>query len=189
MRSWTQLKIAMLVCSASLTAVSLAAQNQPAAQATQETTSGPVALAPVPPALLNAKKVFISNAGADSGLFPHPFSGDPDRPYNQFYEDIKTWGRYELVGDPSDADLVYELQLTAPSGPRNPSKQNGASDPLPMFRLVVLDRKTHYVLWALTESVGFAFLQKTHDQNFDFALRNITEDLKRLMGRPVAANR
>ena len=39
----------------------------------------PVAIAPVPSLLLSAKKVFISNAGADSGLFPHPFSGDPDR--------------------------------------------------------------------------------------------------------------
>jgi hypothetical protein len=34
-----------------------------------------VATAPVPPALGVAKTVFISNAGADSGLFPHPFSG------------------------------------------------------------------------------------------------------------------
>ena len=31
--------------------------------------------APVPSAISTAKKVFISNAGADSGLFPHPFSG------------------------------------------------------------------------------------------------------------------
>ncbi len=35
--------------------------------------------APVPQALMKAKKIFLSNAGADSGLFPHPFSGDPDR--------------------------------------------------------------------------------------------------------------
>lgn len=145
-------------------------------------------LAPVPPALLNARKVFVSNAGSDSGLFPHPFSGDPDRAYNQFYAGIKNWGRYELVADPSDADLVFELHLTAPNGPQSPSKQNGAADPLPMFRLVILDRKTHYVLWALTESVEFAFLQKTHDHNFDQALINMTEDLKRLTSTSVAVN-
>lgn len=147
-----------------------------------------VAPAPVPPALLNARKVFVSNAGADSGLFPHPFSGDPDRGYDEFYGGMKAWGRYELVSDPNDADLVFELQLSAPNGPQNPSKQNGAADPLPMFRLVIMDRKSHYVLWALTESIEFAFLQKTHDHNFDQALANLAADLKRLTGMPAAAN-
>ncbi len=147
----------------------------------------PPGLAPVPQPLLTGKKVFISNAGADSGLFPHPFSGDPDRPYNQFYADIQAWGRYELVSDPADADLVFELQLSAPNGPANANKIKGASDPLPMFRLVVLDRKTHYVLWALTESVDIAYMQKTHDRNFDQALANITDDLKRLTGSASAS--
>jgi hypothetical protein len=145
-------------------------------------------LAPVPPALRNAKKVFLSNAGADSGLFPHPFSGDPDRPYNEFYAALKTWNRYDLVGDPADADLVFELQLTAPYGPSNPSKPNGAADPLPMFRLAILDRKTHYVLWTLTESVDLAYLQKTHDHNFDQALGELVLDLKRLTAATAAGD-
>lgn len=144
-------------------------------------------LAPVPPALLNAKTVFISNAGADSGLFPHPFSGDPDRAYNEFYSGIQGWGRYQIVTDPSAADVVFELQLIAPSGPSAPNKQNGASDPLPMFRLVIFDRKTHYVLWALTESITVALLQKTHDNNFDLALTTLTLDLKRLASAPTSA--
>ncbi len=141
-------------------------------------------LAPVPPALLNAKTVFISNAGADSGLFPHPFSGDPDRPYNQFYAAMQNWGHYQIAGDPSEADIVFELQLIAPPGPTSGNKINGASDPVPMFRLAIYDRKTHYVLWALTESIMVAYLQKTHDNNFDFALNAITADLKRLTSAP-----
>jgi hypothetical protein len=119
------------------------------------------ALAPVPTSLLHAKKVFISNAGADSGLFPHPFSGAPSRAYDQFYAALQSAGRYELVSDPSDADLVFELQLTAPNGPKDADKTKGASDPLPMFRLVILDRPTHYILWALTESIRQANLQAT----------------------------
>lgn len=179
MTNRTQLRILVFVSVALLTAVAARAQVA---------VPHPIQLAPVPPALLNAKKIFISNAGADSGLFPHPFSGDPDRPYNEFYTDIKSWGRYGLVDDPSEADLVFELRLIAPLGPQNPNKQNGAADPLPMFRLVILDRKTHYVLWALTESIEFAFLQKTHDHNFDVALYAITQDLKRLTGTAVAAH-
>jgi hypothetical protein len=133
---------------------------------------------PVPPALLNGKKVFLSNAGVDSGLFPHPFSGGADRAYDQAYAALQKEGRYELVSDPGDADLVFELRLNAPNGPANANKVKGASDPLPMFRLTVFDRKTHYALWALTESIEEANLQKTHDHNFDDALAALLGDLK-----------
>jgi hypothetical protein len=148
------------------------------AAAQQPTPS--TAIAPVPPSLYSAKKVFISNAGADRGLFPHPFSGDPDRAYNEFYADVQNLGEYELVTDPADADLVFELQLSAPNGPSNANKQKGASDPLPMLRLVIFDRRTHYALWALTESIDPAALQKTHDHNFDDAIAALVQDLKRL---------
>jgi hypothetical protein len=142
--------------------------------------AAPVAIAPVPPLLLNAKKIFISNAGADSGLFPHPFSGDPDRAYNQFYANVESWGRYELVDTPGKADLIFKLQLTAPNGPSNADKSKGASDPLPMLRLVIYDRPTHYVLWALTESIAPADRQKTHDHNFDEAVASLVLDAGRL---------
>jgi hypothetical protein len=147
----------------------------------------PVATAPVPPRLFSAKKVFISNAGADSGLFPHPFSGDPDRAYNELYANVESWGRYQLVATPAEADLVFELQLTAPSGPSNADKSKGASDPLPMVRLVIYDRPTHYVLWALTESIAPATLQKTHDHNFDEAVANLVLDAGRLTNSLPAA--
>lgn len=138
------------------------------------------ALAPIPPQLLKAKTVFISNAGADSGLFPHPFSGDPDRAYNVFYADVVSWGRYQLLAAPDQADLVFELQLMAPNGPSNADKTKGASDPLPTLRLVIYDRATHYVLWALTESIAPANLQKTHDHNFDEAVSALVLDAGRL---------
>lgn len=121
---------------------------------------------PVPPAIAAAKKTFVSNAGADSGLFPEPFSGDTDRAYNQFFTALKATGEFDLVPDPSDADLVLELELIAPLGPTNANKQNGTSDPVPQFRLVIYDRKRHYILWTLTQSIGVALLQRTHDRNF-----------------------
>lgn len=182
MLNLTRTRFFQLLCAALLFGAAANAQAPPAPAAS---------LAPVPPALLNAKTVFISNAGADSGLFPHPFSGDPDRPYNQFYSAMQSWGRYEIVGDPSQADIVIELQLIAPPGPSSGNKVNGASDPLPMFRLVIYDRKTHYVLWALTESIMVAYIQKTHDNNFDTALTALTQDLKRVASAPAstASNR
>lgn len=140
--------------------------------------------APVPPAIFSAKKVFLSNAGADSGLFPHPFSGSQGRAYNQFYAAMQKWRRYDLVDDPEDADLVFELRLTGPNGPANPDKPKGASDPLPIFRLAIVSRKSHFTLWTVTESVPAAFLQKTHDRNFDDALAALLADVRELAAAP-----
>lgn len=142
--------------------------------------------APIPPALRNAKKIFISNGGADSGLFPHPFSGDPDRAYNQFYAVLKSTNQYKLVDDPRQADLVLELRLTAPYGPQNADKAKGASDPLPMFRLVIYDAGTHWVLGAFTESIDIAYLQKSHDRNFDDALTALLRDFQTVAGKSSA---
>jgi hypothetical protein len=138
---------------------------------------------PVPSAILSAKKIFVSNAGADSGLFPSPFSGDTNRGYNQFYAGLQATGQYELVTDPAEADLVLELQLTAPNGPSNGSKINGASNPVPMLRLAVYDQETHFVLWAFTQSIDVAILQKTHDRNFDDAVAAILLSFETLSGK------
>jgi len=144
-------------------------------------------IGPVPPALRAAKTVFISNGGSDSGLFPEPFSGDPNRTYNEFYSMLKASGAFQLVADPSEAELVLEIQLEAPSGPSRDSKQLGAADPVPMFRLVAYDRKSHYILWTQTQSVELAFLQKTHDRNFDQALTSVINLFLQACGKPLSS--
>jgi len=146
--------------------------------------------APVPAELRTAAKIFVSNAGADSGLFPSPFSGDTNRGYNQLYAGLRASGQYQLVDDPADADLVLELQLTSPVGSTHSldvNKVNGAANPVPMFRLVVYDRRTHYVLWAFSQSIEIAFLQKTHDRNFDEALTAILLEFESLSGKAQPA--
>jgi len=141
---------------------------------------------PLPPELATAKYVFVSNAGSDSGLFPEPFSGDTDRAYTEFYYALKATKEFTLVGNPAQADLVLELRLTAPSGPTNPNKQNGAADPRPMFRLVVYDPKSHYILWTVTQSIELAYMQKTHDKNFDAALTEVLNQFLQISGKPPA---
>lgn len=166
-----------IVCAALLSAVAALAQQPAYTQA-----------GPVPPAILAAKKIFVSNAGGDSGLFPAPFSGDPNRAYTQLYAALKAANQFEVVADPGEADLVLELQLTSPSGPAwdtRVNKVNGASDPLPMFRLVIYDRKTHFILWTITQSIDLAFLQKSHDRNFDAAILVLMEKFQQLAGKPV----
>jgi hypothetical protein len=147
---------------------------------------------PLPPTLRLAHSIFVSNAGSDSGLFPEPFSGDPDRAYTEFYGALKQSGQFQLVNTPSSADLVLELQLTAPYGPFRTSssdsitlKASGTSNAVPMFRLVIYDSKTHFILWTITQSVDFAALQKNHDRNFDAALTAVLHQFGLVTGRPL----
>jgi hypothetical protein len=56
-----------------------------------------------------------------------------------------------------------------------------------MFRLVIYDRPTHYVLWTLTNSVEVALKQQTHDRNFDEAISNLAADFKAITSAPRAA--
>ena len=154
---------------------------------------------PVPPAITHAKNIFVSNGGSDAGLFPErlpfnrgdlssqPFTGDVGRPYTQFYAALQATKEYTLVSDPNQADIVLELRLTAPYGPSNPDRQNGASDPLPQFRLVAYDVRSHYILWTFTESIEPAILQKTHDKNFDKALASLLTQFLTVAHRPPAA--
>lgn len=141
---------------------------------------------PVPPAITAAKKVFLSNAGSDSYLFPQPFSGDTDRAFRQFYAIVQGWHRYQFVSDPAQADLVLELQFTAQASLPSADKVTDLAKPLPMLRLVIYDRGTHYILWALTESVAPALLQKNHDRNFDTAVTALADKLKNL-GQPMTS--
>lgn len=136
--------------------------------------------APVPPEIYAAKTVFVANGGANSELFPKPFSGTPSRGYDEFYSALEQWGHYRLVDSPREAELVMELRLTPAMGPNAVNMPLGEVDPLPTFRLVIYDRATHFPLWALTESVQKAAFQKAHDRNFDDAIEDLVKQLQAL---------
>ena len=103
--------------------------------------------APVPPLILAAKKVFIANGGGDESLFDMPqYSGGPDRLYNEFYAAMKSWGRYELVSTPGEADLVFEIRLIMlqPMQSEPLTVQNPRYDS--QFHLAIRDLKTRQTL-------------------------------------------
>jgi hypothetical protein len=141
---------------------------------------------PIPPALLAARTLFISNGGTVSQFFPDTFTGDANRAYSQFYAALKTTGKYGLVGDPSQADLVLYLRLVARSCRSISYNCVGVPDPQPIFYLTVYDRKTHYVLWTITQPVDSAILLKNHDHNFDAALAVVIREFERVTGKPPA---
>jgi hypothetical protein len=153
--------------------------------ATQQNKPAPPA--PIPVQILTAKKVFLANGGGDESRYDASYSGGPDRAYNAFYAAMKTWGRYELVAAPGDADLVFEIRLTVTQlqHPRVLDNDSVAYDA--QFRLVIRDVKTRETLWGLTEHAQEAVLQSNRDKNFDQALAAIVAEVQRIAG-PAAAD-
>lgn len=141
---------------------------------------------PIPPGLVTAKSIFISNGGSDIRFFPISLSGDGNRAYSQFYAALKATGKYDLVGDPAQADLVLYLRLDAARCMWGETECIGTSDVLAEFRLIIYDRKTHYVLWTMAEPIESALLQKNHDRNFDSALTALIREFERVTGKTSA---
>jgi len=129
-----------------------------------------VRAAPLPAQIATAKRVFISYAG---GIPEMPPQGDVA--YNQFYAAIKGWGRYELLAAPADADLVLEITVMYGVGRECYSH--------PLLRLVILDPKTHIVVWAFTEGVH----GDLRHYDFDGAITKIVDDIKSLDARAKVA--
>ena len=141
---------------------------------------------PVPAQIRAAKTIFIANAGDKTNLFPDVYSGGPDRPYVQFYSDMQTWGHYQLVASPDQADLVFQISLVNPVASEllpgnNAGYWNGAEWHDPQLRLNILDPKTHISLWELTSHIqSTTSLKSGRDRQFDLAMGNLVMELEQL---------
>jgi hypothetical protein len=121
--------------------------------------------APLPAQIIAARKVFISNGGEDLWLDVDP-KHDPDLTYNEFYASMKSWGKYELVSSPADADVVFEIHLAF-------------RDSYFQLRLLILDPKTHVTLWPFNQVAKPAMRDATARKNLDQAMKALMESLKK----------
>jgi hypothetical protein len=132
--------------------------------------------APVPTGIAAARKVFIANAGADlasQSIFKR--AGQPDQAYNHFYSAVQSWGRYELVSTPAEADLVLEIRFAAPM-----YYDGNTATYEPQFGLNIFDAKTHFLLWSLSEPVAGAWREASWLKNFNQGLNLLMGDLKKV---------
>lgn len=154
-----------------LPSVPLARAQQPAA-------------APVPAAIFSAQKIFLANTGMDAysqNLFGH-FGLQPTKPYDTFYTSLKTWGRYQLVTAPADADLVFTIGTS--------EQETGCGVGAAQFQTVitVYDAKTHFPLWSLTQPIQLANRAETWRKNIATANDNLIAQLKSLLTPAAPAN-
>lgn len=127
--------------------------------------------APVPTPLLNGKRAFISYELGDVTAFPDAYSGGPERAYGEFYSAMKTWGRYALVADPKDADVIFAVRFVDPP------------NTVPQIRIGVTDAVTHVVLWGFVEQVDFKFRKKSRDTAFTESVKLLVTDIQTLLGQ------
>jgi hypothetical protein len=137
--------------------------------------------APVPPQIAAAQTVFIANAGGaslDTVIDQTVFDGGPDRPYNDFYAAMKSWGHYQIVSSPASADMVLEISwVLSDTGLKLPV--------LGQLRLLIIDPKTHVTLWNITEYVRGALLLGNRDKNFVSAMNTVVSRMK-LLASPTS---
>jgi hypothetical protein len=133
--------------------------------------------APVPTALTTATKVFIGNAGDQE-------NADCLRAYNSFYYGISKLGRFTLVLDPNDADLILELHYEIGLG-----KAVGSGDGIRQFRVVIEDPHSRIILWSLTERTNYAVFNKNRNKDLAQTVAELISDFNLLAApQPVAPN-
>lgn len=132
--------------------------------------------APVPDPLLKGKRAFISYELGDVTAFPSSYSGGPERAYGEFYAQMKAWGRYELVSDPKNADVIFAVRFVDPP-----------SIPHPQIRIGIMDAGARVSLWGFVEEVDFAFFKKHRDQAFTATVKQLVADVQTLVEPGSAA--
>ncbi len=138
----------------------------------------------VPPLarLAAARTAFVKNAGGS------------DIPYNVVTSALEGWGRFTLVDDPAQADIVIEISSpeeerhSSPSGGmaggmRQPDSRRDLSDDI---KLAVFDARTHLALWSASEKAKGAFHQKSREDHLVEAAGRLVRKFRERMEPPAA---
>jgi hypothetical protein len=140
--------------------------------------------APMPSAIANARKVFITNGGGSNLAF------------DEFYSDVKTWNRFELVGSPSAADIIFELRyFVEDKGTRVWSSTNtytGATQVYsnrvtdPQLSINFYDAKTKDLLWSVTDHRRLARREKNREKETINSADRLVQNIRDRIGIATA---
>ena len=149
--------------------------------------------APVPRQVLTARTVLIGNGGSESygaSSYFHltKYDGGPNRAYNSFYGEMKSWGHYELVTATGDADLLLVIRFTNPVVER--IKSDDPNDWIydPQLNLSINDPRSGLALWSITEHIDPQGDRAAANRHFDEAVTRLVDDLKGLILHPEVSS-
>ena len=102
---------------------------------------------------------------------------------------MKSWGHYQLVSSPAEADLVMEVSFANPiTGVNVMSTAGGGSSSALLLRLVIADPKSNVPLWWFTEHFGrqqgYSHRKETLESTFHVAIGSLVDDVKKLLEQP-----
>lgn len=177
-----------------LLALSFAPFLQQPLAAADKGKPAPYPAVPLPTQIGAAKKVFIANLGGEyrpifeGGKLPDdgdysqrdltPNYSHPGETYARLYSALYDWSRFDLVGTPGEADLIFELQFLQSTNDPESRQENG-----PHLRLVIVDPKTHTPLWGFTEVIEAAGSMDAKHRSYLRAVNNLVLDVKDLARR------
>ena len=157
----------------------------------------PPPLPPPPPAVISrvtaAKKIFLSNAGADQ-MFANDMVGGANGSYDGLYASLKKWGYFQLVDAPAQADLIFAIRSTDTVdetevqnwNPQSTHPWNtimGARHPI--FTLTILDPSTETPVYTIVSGAGYAPSLKQGRINFAISIDKLTDRIKALVVAPT----
>jgi hypothetical protein len=120
--------------------------------------------------LMAARNIFIEHAG---GLLPNDVIGDA----------FQGWGRYTVVGDPANADLIVSINAPVSDtgvsgsvggrrGPGSSGSTTLSSSDVNRIQLLILDAHDRVVLWSGSEQPKSSMKEKQRENNVvDASLR------------------
>ena len=155
-----------------------------------------VSEAPVPPVIAVAAKVFI--VPADDSV------AGASQLYNAVLSAMKSWGRFELVSQPQDADLLldlYPLKTVVTTveirqkepyerdvHPKCPYKASVIKSVQTEIRLKIMVPNTQIVLWGLFQPMDERFFSYTRTKTLGRATKDLVDDLRRVVQRSEAGS-
>lgn len=132
--------------------------------------------APLPSAVLNAHQIFLSNAGGS------------DLAFDAFYQSMKNWGKFQIVGSPDEADLIVELAYrvenlgthvwSATNTYTNTTQVYSRQLVDPQLILTIYDAKTKNSLWSTIDHRRLARREKNREKEMINSAERLVEELQ-----------
>jgi hypothetical protein len=137
--------------------------------------------APVPAQIASSHTIFLSNLGADAS-----FPVDSTQVYNDIYKALQTWGHYQLVSSPAQADLIFQLRDVSTFTTYYGNHDSTYTVNNPTFQLTIVDPKSNVTLWTITSPVALAGSKQTLARWLSISEINLVSRIKVVAGQPLA---